>query len=193
MKQLYIATALVLFSTYLFAQTKWTIDPAHTSIKFEVSHMGINTTEGKFTSFNGTMTATNPDFSDAQVEFAVDLSSINTDNQMRDNHLKSDDFFNAEKYPQMIFKSTSFKKVSDKKYQLSGNLTIRDKTRPVTFDVTYGGMAADSYGNTHAGFKAATTINRLDYDLKWNKMIETGAVVGSDVDIIINGEFLKAK
>ncbi len=191
-KTLMLAFTLVL-ATHLFAQTKWTTDPAHTSVRFEVTHMVINTVEGKFTSFNGTVTNAKPDFTDAQVDFTVDVNSINTDNQMRDNHLKSDDFFNAEKFPQMIFKSSSFKKISDKKYQLTGNLTIRDVTKPVTFDVTYGGMAADGYGNTHAGFKATASINRMDYNLKWNKMVETGAVVSSDVDIFINGEFIQAK
>ena len=113
---------------------------------------------------------------------------------MRDTHLKSDDFFNAEKYPKMTFKSISFKKVSGNKYALTGNLTLRDVTKNVTFDVTYGGTAKDGYGNTKAGFKASTIINRFDYGLKWNALTEAGGMtVGSDVTIALRLEFAQAK
>ncbi len=174
----------------VFAQTQWTLDKAHSKVKFTVEHMMINEMEGEFKSFDGTFISSKPDFTDAQVNFNVDVSSLSTNNEMRDNHLKSDDFFNAQQFSQMTFKSTSINKVSDKKYQLLGNLTIRDVTKPVTFDVTYGGSVKDQRG-THVGFKATTIINRFDYNLKWNKMIEAGgAVAGQDVTITINAEFL---
>ncbi len=184
----------LLLTANLFAQANtWKTDPAHTDIRFTVTHMVINEVEGKFTKFDGTMTSAKPDFSDAQINFTADVTSITTDNEMRDNHLKSDDFFNAEKYPEANFKSTGIKKISDKKYSLMGDLTIRDVTKPVTFDVTYGGTVKDSYGNTRSGFKATTTIHRLDYHLNWNKMVEAGAVVSDDVDIVINTEFIQGK
>jgi polyisoprenoid-binding protein YceI len=128
------------------------------------------------------------------IEFSVDVNTINTDNDKRDGHLRSDDFFNAEKYPQMKFKSKSFKKISQNKYELLGDLTIRNKTQKVKFDVSYGGTTVDGYGNTKAGFKASTVINRFDYDLKWNALTELGgAVVGKDVTIDLRLQFTKAK
>lgn len=176
------------------AQTKWAVDNAHSNVKFTVTHMVISEVEGNFKSFTGTLTAAKPDFTDASIEFSVDIASINTDNEQRDKHLKSDDFFNAEKFPNMTFKSISMKKLSGNKYELTGNLTIREVTKRVKFAVTYGGTAKDGYGNTRAGFRASTTINRLDYGLKWNSLLETGgAVVGPEVAININAEFIKAK
>jgi len=176
------------------AQTKWTLDNAHTGVKFTVTHLVISEIEGAFKSFTGSMTAAKPDFSDAQIDFSVDIASINTDNEMRDTHLKADDFFNAEKFPKMIFKSISMNKLSGNKYELTGNLTIRDVTKKVKFAVTYGGTVKDPWGNVKAGFKATATINRLEYGLKWNTVTEAGgAVVGSDVTIIINAEFAQAK
>jgi polyisoprenoid-binding protein YceI len=173
-----------------YSQDKWVVDKSHSNVKFSVTHLVISEVEGNFKSFNGSITGSKPDFSDAQIDFTVDVASINTDNEMRDNHLKSDDFFNAEKFPVMTFKSTSFKKSGDKKYTLNGDLTIRDVTKKVKFDVTYFGQTKDGRGTMKAGFKASTTINRLDYNLKWNKMTEAGgAVVSSDVTIMLNLEF----
>lgn len=176
------------------AQTKWALDNSHSNVKFTVTHLVISEVDGHFKTFTGSMTAAKPDFTDAQIDFSVDIASINTDNEQRDNHLKADDFFNAEKYPKMTFKSTSMKKLSGNRYELTGNLTIRDVTKKVTFTVTYGGTTKDPWGNTKAGFKATTTINRLDYGLKWNTLTEAGgAVVGPDVTININVEFAKEK
>ena len=176
------------------AQTKWTLDNSHTGVKFTVTHLVISEVEGSFKTFTGSMTASKPDFTDAQIDFSVDIASINTDNEQRDTHLKADDFFNAEKYPKMTFKSILMKKVGDNKYELFGNLTIRDVTKKVKFIVTYGGTVKDPWGNTKAGFKATATINRLEYGLKWNTLTEAGgAVVGSDVTISINAEFAQQK
>lgn len=187
------ALALVIHASVI-GQTTWNIDNSHSNVRFNVSHLVISEVEGSFKKFGGTISASKPDFSDAVINFSVDVNSVNTDNEMRDNHLKGDDFFNAAEYPAMTFKSTSFKKVGDNKYELYGNLTIRNVSKPVKFDVVFGGTANDGYGNTKAGFKATATINRLDYNLKWNKLTEAGgAVVGKDVTIDLKLEFAKAK
>ena len=192
MKLVVLLLAGLFVSTLTKGQGGWTLDKSHSAIKFTVEHLVIAEVDGKFTSFDGTMEASKPDFTDAKISFTADVASINTDNESRDNHLKADDFFNAEKFPKMTFTSTAFKKVGDKKYQLSGNLTIRDVTKPVVFEVTHGGTVKDPWGNTKAGFKATAKINRFDYNLKWNTITEMGgAVVGSDVTIIVNVEFAK--
>ena len=194
MKKLFLLAAVLLANTALFSQTKWNVDVVHSSVKFTVEHLVISEVEGQFKTFTGSMISTKPDFTGSTVDFSVDVNSISTDNDMRDTHLKSDDFFNAEKFPKMTFKSTSFKKVSGNKYALTGNLTLRDVTKSVTFDVTYGGTAKDGYGNTKAGFKATAVINRFDYGLKWNALTEAGGMtVGSDVTIALRLEFAQAK
>ena len=175
------------------AQTAiWTADKAHTSVKFSVAHLVISDVDGNFKSFDGSMESSKPDFSDAKITFTADVNSINTDNEMRDNHLKSDDFLNAAKYPQMKFVSTSFTPQGDNKYKLVGNLAIRDVTKSVTFDVKYGGTVV-AMGGTHAGFKATTKIDRFDYNLKWSKATEAGGLVaGKEVEITINADFKKS-
>lgn len=194
MKKIFLLAAIAFMQTAVFAQTKWSVDNAHSSVKFSVSHLVISEVEGAFKKFTGNVTSTKPDFTDAAVDFSIDVNSINTDNDMRDKHLKSDDFFNAAQYPEMTFKSTSFKKVSGNKYALTGNLTIRNVTKPVKFDVVYGGIAKDGYGNTKAGFKATTVINRFDYNLKWNNLTEAGgATVGKDVTLDLKMELAQAK
>lgn len=186
--------AVMIFSMTAQSQTKWSLDNSHSNVKFTVTHLVISEVDGYFKTFDGSMVSSKPDFTDARIEFSVDVNSINTDNEMRDNHLKGDDFFNAEKFPKMKFTSLEFKKINDKKYELTGNLTIRDVTKKVKFDVVYGGQMKDPWGNQKAGFKAKTTINRLEYGLKWNTVTEAGgAVVGPDVDITINVEFAKEK
>ena len=174
--------------------TTWKTDNSHSNVKFSVSHLIVSDVEGAFKNYDGTIQSSEPDFSDAQIDFSVDINSINTDNETRDNHLKSDDFFNAEKFPQMLFKGTSFKKVSGNKYALEGDLTIRDVTKKVKFDVSYGGTVTDPWGNIKAGFKVKGVINRFDYNLKWNTLTEIGgAVVGKEVEITLNLEFGQQK
>jgi polyisoprenoid-binding protein YceI len=174
------------------APTVWTVDKAHSNVKFTVTHMVVSEVGGTFKVFDGTMEHTKPDYSDAKINFMVDVTSINTDNERRDGHLKGDDFFNAEKYPQMKFVSTSFTPSGDNKYKLAGDLTIRDVTKPVVFDVTYGGTINDK-GATKSGFKAKTTINRFDYNLKWNAATEAGGlVVSKDVDVMVYLELKKS-
>ncbi|MCF8448553.1 MAG: YceI family protein [Taibaiella sp.] len=173
---------------------KWTVDASHSNVKFSVNHLVVSEMEGSFKKFDGTIDATSEDFNNAQINFTVDVNSINTENEMRDKHLKSDDFFNAEKFPQMTFKSTSFKKTKGNNYALEGNLTIRDVTKKVKFAVTYGGTMKDPYGNIKAGFKTTGTISRKEYGLKWSVITEAGgAVVGDEVTMIMKFEMTKAK
>jgi polyisoprenoid-binding protein YceI len=194
MKKLLLSLVFVATSSVISAQTNWGVDASHSNVRFSVSHLVISEAEGNFKTFDGKVTSTGNDFNDAKVEFSIDVNSINTDNEGRDKHLKGDDFFNAEKYPKMTFKSTSFKKVDGKKYILTGDLTIRDVTKSVTFDVNHMGVTKDPWGNTKAGFKATSSINRKDYKLLWSVATETGGlVVGDEVAITINLELNQAK
>jgi polyisoprenoid-binding protein YceI len=195
MKQMFILIgAILIMAISATAQTTWTVDNIHSGVKFSVSHLIISEVEGSFKVYSGTLLSQKPDFTDAAVDFTVDVTSINTDNEMRDKHLKADDFFNAEKYSKMTFKGASWKKVDDRNYVLEGDLTIRDVTKRVTFTVIYGGTIKDPWGNTKAGFKATTVINRFDYGLRWNTLTEAGgATVGKDVSITLNLEFGQKK
>ncbi|WP_207534314.1 YceI family protein [Desertivirga arenae] len=194
MKKTFLLAAALIVNTALFAQSKWGVDPVHSSVKFSVEHLVISEVDGQFKKFDGNIVSKTPNFSNAEISFSVDVNSINTDNEMRDKHLKSPDFFDAEKYPDMTFKSTSFKKVSGNKYLLVGNLNLHGVTKPAKFTVTYGGTAKDGYGNTKAGFKASTVINRFDYGLKWNNLTEAGgATVGKDITIDLKLEFAQQK
>ncbi len=195
MKNLFKLLSAILIATVgAMSQTTWVVDNVHSNVKFSVTHLIISEVEGSFKVYSGALQSQTSDFSDVAVDFAVDVNSINTDNEMRDKHLKSDDFFNAENYPKMTFKSISWKKVGDKEYVLDGDLTIRDVTKRVAFSVVYGGTIKDPWGNTKAGFKATTVINRFDYGLKWNALTEAGgATVGKDVNITLNLQFGQKK
>lgn len=182
------------FAFNSFGQSNWKVDNAHSTVKFTVTHMMISEVEGNFKIYDGSINAPGKDFNGAKIEFTVDVNSINTDNDMRDKHLKSDDFFNAEKFPAMIFKSTEFKKVAENKYKLVGLLTIRDVTKKVSIDVVYGGTRKDPYGNMKAGFKTTFEINRQEYGLKWTGKTEAGELVVSDiVEITLKLEFAQVK
>jgi polyisoprenoid-binding protein YceI len=175
------------------AQTNWKLDKVHSSIRFSVSHMVVSESEGTFKAFDGTVSNTKADFSDAKINFTIDVNSIATENEGRDKHLKSDDFFNAEKYPTIKFESTSLKPLGGNKYKLTGNMTVRDVTKPVEFDVTYGGVINTQRGRK-AGFKATTTINRQDFNLKWSRTVEAGGLaVGNDVEVVIKVELDEVK
>lgn len=172
----------------------WKIDQAHSKVQFTVSHMVVSEVTGHFKKFDGKITSDGEDFTKGNVEFTINAASIDTDNEKRDEHLRSDDFFNAEKYPEIIFKGKSLKKVGNNKYKLKGDFTMRNVTKPVELDVVYGGIVKDPYGNTHTGFKITGKVNRFDYGLKWNNLMEAGgAVVGKDVDIVVNLELTKEK
>jgi polyisoprenoid-binding protein YceI len=190
MKNLSIGIMTLLAPAVVSAQTQWKIDKAHSNIRFAVAHLVVSEVEGNFKMYDGTIISSGPtDFTDTKVDFSIDVNSLNTENEMRDKHLKSDDFFNAEKYPQIKFKSSSFTKITNKTYKLEGDLTIRDVTKKVVFDVTYNGSMKDPYGNIKAGFQASTKINRFDYKLKWKALGEGGGMVaGEEVKITVNME-----
>ena len=154
--------------------------------------MVISSVDGYFKDYDAKISTKDDDFSTADILLSVNTSSIFTDNEKRDNHLRSDDFFNAEKYPQMVFKSKSMKKLGDDKYKLIGDFTIRDVTKEIELDVKLNGIIKDGFGNMRAGFKITGEINRFDYNLKWNKTIETGGLIaGKEVELIINLELTR--
>jgi len=192
MKRTILLATLLMMGLFTQAQSKWSFDKSHSKISFNVEHLVISEVSGQFGTFDGDVTSAADDFVGSTINFTIDVGSIDTDNERRDGHLKSDDFFNAEKFPQITFKGSSLEKVDGKMYKLKGQLTIRDVTKEVTLDVKYGGTVIDPYGNTKAGFKITGTINRFDYNLKWNAAMESGGlVVGEDVEIVGNIELKK--
>lgn len=156
------------------------IDAAHSEINFKVKHLMITNVTGTFKQFSATMESSAADFSDAQITFEADVNSISTNNDQRDGHLKSDDFFNAETYPKLTFVSKKLEKKSDSDYTLTGNLTIRNITKEVSLQVSFGGTMTDPWGQQKAGFEINGSINRKDFDLKWTATTEAGGIVVSD-------------
>jgi polyisoprenoid-binding protein YceI len=186
-------TVLLLFVGLLVgkvsAQSAWTVDKSHSRIGFSTTHMVVSETEGQFKAFDITVNAPTDDFNGAAVEFTAQVESIDTENEKRDAHLKGEDFFNAAAYPQIKFKGI-LEKVGAK-YQLKGDLTIRDTTKPVVLDVAYGGNVK-AFGGERAGFKVTGAIKRFDYGLTWNKTIENGSlIVGDEVQISCKLELQK--
>ena len=173
--------------------TKWAIDPMHSEVQFKVKHLVISTVTGFFKSFEGSLETVNDDFEDSEISFDLNVDSIDTNQSQRDAHLKSADFFDAEKYPQITFKSTSFKKTgAEEAFELTGELTIKDVTKPVTLAVEYGGSTKDFYGNIKAGFEVTGKINRKEFGLGWEGVTEGGSIiVGEDIKLIINVQFAK--
>ncbi len=189
-----ILVLLTLVGSTLFAQTNWKFDKTHSEIGFNVTHMLISEVSGKFKEYSGTIVSSSDDFQNATIEFEVQVSSIFTDNETRDNHLKSDDFLDVEKYPTLKFVSKSFKKVEGKEYKLIGDLTIKDITKEVTLAVKYNGTVTGPWGKTRAGFKIVGEIDRFDYGLQWNKALEAGGlVVSREVELEIKLELIKKK
>ena len=175
------------------ATTNWALEPTHSELQFKVRHMMISNVTGSFGKFNGTVTTEGDDLTTAKVNFNIDVDSISTNNEQRDGHLKSADFFDAANHPQLVFESTEMKKESDENYKLHGNLTMRGVTKPVVLDVEYGGTINDPWGYTRAGFTIEGKVNRKDFGLAWSALTETGGlVVGDDVKIHGNVEFVKA-
>jgi polyisoprenoid-binding protein YceI len=191
MKKLSILIAL--FSiTLMSAQSKWNIDASHSSIRFAVDHMVISEVEGIFSTYEGSIITTKSDFSDAKINFTVDVNSVNTDNAKRDEHLRGADFFETEKYPKMTFVSTSVQKTGENKYNLKGKLTLHGITKEITLTMTYGGTTKDPWGNTKAGLKVTGVINRTDFGLKYNSVLEAGSLmIGEEVTITAKVELAK--
>ena len=172
-------------------KTKWALDPAHSEVNFKVKHLVISSVTGTFKSFEGGFETDHEDFSNADIDFSLDVNSIDTNQEQRDVHLKSADFFDQEKYPKISFKSTSFTK-SGEDYELTGNLNVKDVTKPIKLKVEFGGTATDFYGNEKAGFEITGKISRKEYGLTWDAVTEAGAiVVGDDIKLNINAQFAK--
>ena len=169
------------------AKTKWVVDPAHSEIQFKVKHLMITTVTGYFREYNIEVETDEDDFTKASsIIFTAKTSSIDTNNSQRDTHLKSDDFFNAEKFDKVKFVCKSFAKAGEN-YELQGDLTIRDITKPLTLEVEYGGIVTDPYGQTKAGFTVDGKIKRKEFNLTWDAVTEAGQVVVSN-DIRIHCE-----
>ena len=174
--------------------TKWITDAAHSEVLFKAKHLVISTVTGKFKTFDAEIESESDDFDNAKARFTAQINSIDTNMEQRDGHLKSDDFFNAEKYPTLSFVSSSFVKKSDTDYELTGDLTIRDVTKSVTLAVEYGGKMVDFYGNTKAGFEITGKVNRKDFNLKWNGVTEAGGiVVGEEIKLVLNIQMAEQK
>jgi polyisoprenoid-binding protein YceI len=163
------------------AKIQWALDPAHSEVTFKIKHLMIANVSGEFKTFTVDAETEGEDFTKAKVNFTADVNSISTGNDQRDGHLKTDDFFNAEKYPQIKFTATKYENVDeDGSYELYGDLTIRDVTKSVKFDVEFGGVIKDPWGNTRAGFSVNGKISRKEFGLKWSATTETGGLVAGD-------------
>ena len=166
---------------------QWIIDPAHSEVKFRVKHLVISTVTGRFTDVRGTVETTSPDFSDARIRFEADVNSISTNNEQRDGHLKSADFFDAANHPTLTFVSTSFRSKGNGSYELKGDMTIRGTKRSVALDATYNGTV-EGFDGKVAAFEITGKLNRQDFGLRWNALTETGGVVVSDevkLDVVV--------
>lgn len=163
----------------------WSIDPTHSSIHFAVKHMVISQTKGSFSDYKLKVETQGTDFTNAKIELEIAVDSINTHMTDRDGHLKSADFFDAAQFPTIKFVSTSMTKLNDEEFKLLGNITIKGVTKQIEFKVNYGGQLADPWGNLRAGFTLEGAIDRFDFGLTWNSLLETGsAVVGKTVKLL---------
>ena len=188
MKKTVLAIAFLLSAVIAFPQT-WSLDKGHAKLGFGVTHLLVSSVEGNFKAFDAKITSSKEDFSDAVIELSADINSIDTDNEQRDGHLKSPDFFDAAKYATLTFKSKSFKKVGDKKYKLVGDLTMHGVTKPVELEVVLNGTAVHPYTKkTIAGFKVTGTLKRSDFVLG---STTPAAVLSDEIAISTNAEFAK--
>ncbi|SDN40705.1 Polyisoprenoid-binding protein YceI [Psychrobacillus sp. OK028] len=174
--------------------TKFNLDAAHSMIDFSVKHMMVSKVKGSFTNFTADLEGNTEDLTGATISFDIDVKSINTNNEDRDNHLRSADFFDIETYPSIKFVATDIKKKADGEYDVTGDLTIKDVTKPVTFDVEYGGKGTNPWGQEVVAFSADTKVNRKEFGLTWNQALETGGVlVGEDIKINVELELNPAQ
>lgn len=166
---------------------KWNLDKTHSEVQFKVKHMVISTVTGDFSSFDAHAESEDEVFKNAKFEFSADVNSISTKNEQRDEHLKSDDFFNSSEFPKLTFKGSEFDGE-----KLKGEITMKGITKPITLDVDFGGVITDPYGNQRAGFEFTGQLNRKDFGLNWNGTLESGGLVVSDnVKLFVNLEFTK--
>ncbi len=173
--------------------TTWALEPSHSEITFKVRHMMISNVSGQFKKFESKVETEGDDLTTADITFSADIDSISTNNEQRDGHLKSPDFFDAATYTQLVFESTSMEKTGDDTYTLHGNLTMRGATNTIALDVEFGGIIKDPFGYTRAGFTVTGKVNRKDYGLNWSALTEAGGlVVSDDVKFEAHLEYVKA-
>jgi len=188
-----VLTLSVLAGSMPASAAEYAIDTSHSAIQFKVRHMGISSVTGHFSVFDGTLAFDSEEMKAGSVDVRIDTASIDTDDEKRDEHLRAADFFDVAEYPEMRFESTGVEVRGDE-LAVSGNLTIRGVTRPVVLEAEFNGRIVDPWGNTRVGFEASTTINRTDFGLTWNKLLETGGlVVGEDVKITLTIEAIEQK
>jgi len=192
--KLAIGLIALLALTSAVSAAEWKIDGAHSNVQFKVTHMVISTVTGKFDNFSGTVWYDGNLSDNDSVHFTVEAASIDTDNEKRDEHLRSDEFLGAEEYPEITFRSTKLVPGDGSAFTLIGDLTIRDVTKEVAFECVEKGQVDDPWGNTRAGFSAKTTIDRKDYNVNWSNTLDNGGlVVSDDVELILDLELVKQK
>lgn len=176
------------------SNTKWVIDPVHSEVQFKVKHLMISTITGSFKNYESTVETDGDDLSTAKFNFTVDVPSITTNNEQRDGHLMSPDFFDAVSFPKITIEGSGMEKTGEDTYNVHTNMTIREKTMPVTLHVEYGGIMNDGWGNTRIGITVEGKLNRQDFGLTWNAMTETGGfVISNDVKLYANLQYIKQK
>jgi polyisoprenoid-binding protein YceI len=175
--------------------TTWTLDPAHTSVEFSVKHMMFSKVRGRFDAVAGTIAmGSDGDVSDASVQVVIQSASIHTGQSQRDEHLRSADFFDVETFPELTYRSSSIRRVSDDRYTVVGDLTMHGVTREVELDVIEGGQGTDPWGNQRIAFSATATVDRRDFGLSWNQALETGGIlVGNDITISLEVQATEAQ
>lgn len=171
----------------IMTSTKWSVDPAHSTLSFKVKHLMIASVSGSFKNFSADVETEGTDFTTARIHLKAEIASIDTHNTQRDGHLRSSDFFEAEKFPDLNFESTRIEKLDEENYQLTGNLTMKGVTKPVKLKMEYGGSTKDPWGGERAGFVVTGKINRTDWGINFNALLETGGVMLSE-EIKINSE-----
>lgn len=192
-KNIFLIALFFAFTQISFAQVNWKADKMHTNVLFSIEHMGISFVDGEFTELEGEMQSqSTSDYDGATFNFTIQVNSIDTRVAPRDAHLLTDDFFNAAKYPEITFRNAKLNHKRGNKYSLTGDLTIRDVTKTVTFDATKNGQYTDKEGNVHVGFTAELTIDRTDYNINYGGTAPNGKpAVAKDVRIVVNTELVQ--
>ena len=181
-----------LIKNSIMKKEKWTIDAAHSEIQFKIRHLMISSITGQFNEFNGVFETENEDLATAKANFSADVNSIHTSNEQRDAHLRSNDFFDAENYPHLYFKSEKVEKTNQEEYKVYGTLTMRGISKPIILDAELGGITQDPWGKTRIGISLNGKVNRKDFAINFGLLTETGGVgLGEDVKIMVSAQFVK--
>ena len=184
--------SMIAYATTYAQQANWDFDKSHSKIQFDVAHMVISEVTGQFHDYEGKIEIDKNDFTKSNISITIDAKSIDTDHEKRDGHLRAPDFFDVEKYPNITFISKSIEKIEKNIYKLSGDFTMHGITKAIDLNVKHIGTIKDPYGNTRAGFKVEGSINRTDYGMKYNSIMEAGGLlIGEDVSILCNFEIIQ--